>query len=56
MQVFSNTTSPFEDYILGAASGKRKGKQNLHSEDRGGGEEPPSVYVQVAGQSAITSF
>lgn len=35
---------------LGAASGKRKGKWNAHSKDRGVGEEPPGAGVQHEGQ------
>ena len=36
-------------------SGIRKGKQNPHSQDRGKGEEPPIVRVQLMGQLAVTS-
>lgn len=39
---------------LGAASGSREGKQNAHSQDRGGDEELLRARVQLAGQSVVT--
>lgn len=50
-----NTTSPCQGCVPGAASGSGKGEWNSHSEDRGRGEEPPSAWVQLTGQSAATS-
>ena len=38
-------TFVFQDWILGAAAGSRKGKQNTESKDRGVGGEPPGARV-----------
>lgn len=50
------TTSLSQGDVLGAASGRRKGKENLLCKDRGLGEEALSAWVQVMGHSEVTSF
>lgn len=51
-----NTTSLSQSYVLRAASGSRKGKQNPHSQDRVGNEKSLSAWVQLSGQSVVMSF
>lgn len=36
-------------------SGSKEGKQNPHSKDRGGDEEPPIAWAQLKGQLVVTS-
>ena len=61
MQVFSMPSHYLKigsslGYVLGAASESGKGKQDSHSEDREGGEEPAGAWVQPTGQVALLSF
>lgn len=49
-----NTSSQFQGYFLGEASGNGKAKQNPHSMDREGNKEPLSTRVQLTGQPAVT--
>lgn len=51
-----STTLLSQGCVLAAASGSRKGKLNLHSEDRGGGKEPPNALGQLIGQAVGTFF
>lgn len=44
-----------QGWILGAVSGSREGKQNVHSKDRETHEEPPTAWVQLMGQPAVMS-
>lgn len=42
--------------VLGAASGRRKGKWDPHFKDRGGDKDLPSAGVQLTGQLVVIFF
>ena len=50
-----NSTLLSQGCILEKGSGCGKCGQNIDSNDRGGGEEPPIAWFQLMGQPAVTS-